>query len=57
VVGGRSAVFDAEELRHARTLPGATVDVLEAAGHWIHVDDLEGTVRAVIDRLATGPPS
>lgn len=55
VVGGRSTVFDAEELRHARTLPGATVDVLEGAGHWVHVDDLEGTVRAVIDRLARLP--
>lgn len=53
VVGGRSIVFDEHELRRARALSGATVEVLEHAGHWVHVDDLAGTIGAV----ATGLPS
>lgn len=38
VVGGASTVVSAEELARAKEAPNTTVDVIEGAGHWIHVD-------------------
>ncbi len=50
VVGGRSLVYDAEELAHARALE-VGLTVLPNAGHWVHVDDLDGTVGAIVSAL------
>lgn len=52
VVGGRSLVYDEQELTHARRLD-AGLTVLPSAGHWVHVDDLDGTVDAVVRALPT----
>ncbi len=38
IAGGKSQVLDAADLDRARRLPNATVDVIENAGHWVHVD-------------------
>jgi esterase len=38
ISGGKSQVFDASDLERARRLPDVTVDVIEDAGHWVHVD-------------------
>lgn len=50
VVGGRSLVYDEQELAHARALD-AGLTVLPNAGHWVHVDDLDGTVGAIVNAL------
>jgi esterase len=55
VIGERSAVFDADDREHAARLARegrATLDVLPA-GHWVHVDDPDGLVRALVARVAT----
>jgi esterase len=56
VIGKRSKVFDANERERAEALAArssgrCTVDVLET-GHWVHVDDFEGTVRVLLARVA-----
>jgi hypothetical protein len=33
---------------------GVTTTTLEDAGHWVHVDDLEGVVRTVVDAVMEG---
>jgi esterase len=38
IAGGRSDVLDAADLSRGRSLLHGTVDVIEAAGHWVHVD-------------------
>ncbi|MDX2015158.1 MAG: alpha/beta hydrolase [Myxococcaceae bacterium] len=55
VIGARSKVFDAHERERAEALAArsggrCTVDVLPT-GHWVHVDDFEGTVRALLSRV------
>ncbi|MBL8920240.1 MAG: alpha/beta fold hydrolase [Myxococcaceae bacterium] len=55
VIGERSRVFDEADRERAATLARhpsgrCTVDVLPA-GHWVHVDDFEGTVRVLLDRV------
>jgi esterase len=55
VIGERSAVFDqAERARAVKLAEGSkgrlTVDLLPT-GHWVHVDDFEGTVRALLARV------
>jgi pimeloyl-ACP methyl ester carboxylesterase len=51
VIAGRASVFDeaAREraARAAATNPSLAVTVLHDAGHWLHVDDPEGTVAAL----------
>lgn len=38
IVGGKSEVVDETDRDHAVRCPLATVDVIEDAGHWVHVD-------------------
>lgn len=38
IVGGRSAVVDAADREHAKRCPSTTLDVIENADHWVHVD-------------------
>ena len=51
VLGGRSRVWGAAERARAEQLashrPELRVEVLPDAGHWVHVDDLEGVVRTL----------
>jgi esterase len=56
VIGARSKVFDQGERERAEALAArsggrCTVDVLPT-GHWVHVDDFEGTVRVLLTRVA-----
>jgi pimeloyl-ACP methyl ester carboxylesterase len=51
VIGARSRVFDEAEQQRARSLVARSagrwsLEVLQA-GHWVHVDDFEGTVKAL----------
>lgn len=60
VIGARSRVFDDADRDRAAQLARmpagrCTVDTL-AAGHWVHVDDFEGTVRVLLERVASPPP-
>jgi esterase len=53
VVGGRSRVWGAEELARANALAaqpqgGLRVHELPGAGHWVHVDDPDGTLAALV---------
>jgi pimeloyl-ACP methyl ester carboxylesterase len=55
VIGTRSIVFDHAERVHATQLEGeshgrVTVDLLDT-GHWVHVDDPEGTLRVLLARV------
>jgi pimeloyl-ACP methyl ester carboxylesterase len=55
VIGTRSLVFDHAERVHATQLEGesegrVTVDLLDT-GHWVHVDDPEGTLRVLLSRV------
>lgn len=59
VIGDRSPVFAEEDRAHARRLAAegrATLDVLPA-GHWVHVDDPEGLLRVVSDRVLDRSPT
>lgn len=52
VIGGRSGVFDAGDRARAERIASASggrvaVTVLPDAGHWVHVDDPEGTFDVV----------
>ena len=38
IVGGRSGVVDDDDRAHARRCPDTTLDVIERADHWVHVD-------------------
>ncbi|MDB4935414.1 MAG: putative hydrolase, alpha/beta fold family [Labilithrix sp.] len=38
IVGGRSGVVDAADRAHAERCPETTLDVIEEADHWVHVD-------------------
>jgi len=55
VIGTRSIVFDHAERVHATQLEGdshgrVTVDLLDT-GHWVHVDDPNGTLRVLLARV------
>lgn len=55
VIGDRSRVYDEADRERAHALAASpsgrcTVDVLPA-GHWVHVDDFEGTVRVLLERV------
>lgn len=56
VIGKRSKVFDGNERERAEALASrssgrCTVDVLET-GHWVHVDDFEGTLQVLLSRVS-----
>ncbi len=56
VIGARSKVFDVNERERAEVLGSrssgrCTVDVLQT-GHWVHVDDFEGTVRVLLSHVS-----
>ena len=53
VVGGTSGVVDAADQARARAAPHATVDLIEGAGHWVHVDSPDALRRIVVDELKT----
>jgi esterase len=38
IVGGRSGVVDEADREHAKRCPTTTLDVIEEADHWVHVD-------------------
>jgi pimeloyl-ACP methyl ester carboxylesterase len=38
IVGGKSGVVDARDREHAKRCPRTTLDVIEEADHWVHVD-------------------
>lgn len=53
VVGGKSGVVDAADQARAHRAPNATVDLIESAGHWVHVDSPDALRRVVVDQLKT----
>jgi len=60
VLGGRSTTVDGAARARLERLAEAgrlELTVLPGAGHWLHVDDPEGTFRAVSGALASGSPS
>lgn len=38
IAGGKSSVVDAADREHAKRCPDTTLDVIEKADHWVHVD-------------------
>jgi len=52
VIGDRSTSYSAVDRERARALAGdrVTVDLLPA-GHWVHVDDPDGLLRVMLDRI------
>ncbi len=51
VVGGASGIVDADDLAHVARCPRMTVDVIEGAGHWVHVDAPDALRDVVLRRL------
>lgn len=55
IIGGRSTVYDADARARARELAArhdrVHAHVLEAADHWVHVDDPEGLLAIVLEAL------
>jgi len=52
VIGDRSTSYSAADRERARALAGDRVSVdLLPAGHWVHVDDPEGLLRVMLDRI------
>lgn len=52
IVGGDSDVVSPEDLDRARRCPRMTVDVIEGAGHWVHVDAPDAVSKLVLGGLA-----
>lgn len=55
ILGGRSTTVQGEALMRLERLAAAghlSLSVLPEAGHWVQVDDPEGTLRAVVEALA-----
>jgi len=52
VIGDRSTSYSPADRERARALAGdrVTVDILPA-GHWVHVDDPDGLLRVLLDRI------
>ena len=55
IVGGRSGVVDQADREHARRCPKTTLDVIEEADHWVHVDAPDALRALVLGYL--GPVS
>ena len=55
IVGGRSGVVDQADREHATRCPKTTLDVIEEADHWVHVDAPDALRALVLGYL--GPVS
>jgi pimeloyl-ACP methyl ester carboxylesterase len=53
IVGGRSGVVDPEDRARAARCPQATLDVIEEADHWVHVDAPDALRAIVLRYLAS----
>jgi pimeloyl-ACP methyl ester carboxylesterase len=53
IVGGRSGVVDAEDRERAARCPQTTLDVIEEADHWVHVDAPDALRAIVLRYLAS----
>jgi pimeloyl-ACP methyl ester carboxylesterase len=53
IVGGRSGVVDAQDRERAARCPQATLDVIEEADHWVHVDAPDALRALVLRYLAS----
>lgn len=53
IVGGRSTSVDEADRERAKRAPRATLDVIEQAGHWVHVDAPD-ELRAIVLRHLGG---
>jgi esterase len=51
VVGGRSGVVDQADREHAKRCPKTTLDVIEEADHWVHVDAPDALLALVLGYL------
>jgi pimeloyl-ACP methyl ester carboxylesterase len=55
VVGGKSTVVDERDRERAKECPRTTVDVIEAAGHWVHADAPVPLHQVLVDHLDRRP--
>jgi pimeloyl-ACP methyl ester carboxylesterase len=54
IVGGRSSIVDQADREHAKRCPHTTLDVIEKADHWVHVDAPDALRSLVLGYLAAG---
>ena len=54
IVGGRSSIVDDADRERARRCPHTTLDVIEEADHWVHVDAPDALRSLVLGYLAAG---
>lgn len=52
IVGGKSGVVDAADREHAARCPDTTLDVIESADHWVHVDAPDELLSLVLGYLS-----
>ena len=52
IVGGRSSIVDDADREHAKRCPRTTLDVIEEADHWVHVDAPDALRTLVLGYLA-----
>jgi len=55
LVGGKSGVVDAADRERAKHCPQTTIDILEEADHWVHVDAPDALRDLVLGYLANAP--
>ena len=53
IAGGKSEVVDAADRERAEKAPRCTLDVIPAAGHWVHVDAPDELKTMVLAYLST----
>jgi pimeloyl-ACP methyl ester carboxylesterase len=54
IVGGRSSIVDDADRARAKRCPHTTLDVIEEADHWVHVDAPDALRTLVVGYLAAG---
>ena len=54
IVGGRSSIVDEADRERAKQCPNTTLDVIEEADHWVHVDAPDALRTIVLGYLAAG---
>ena len=54
IVGGRSDIVDASDRERAKRCPYTTLDVIDEADHWVHVDAPDALRTLVLGYLAAG---